>query len=207
MKKIFFISISLLMILMAGLTLYGFIHFKKNTLSESDLKIATLLKHSRELPAFALLDMHKKSFTNASLKNDWHLLFLGFTSCPSICPTTLGTLNQVYQKLAALGVKKLPKFIFVSLDPEQDTPDVLSQYLSHFNASFSGITGNKEDIDRLANSLGAVYMKVKDEKGAGTIDHSASIFVVNPEGHYYALFTSPNNAEDIAIDLKKIMRK
>ncbi len=195
--------------LVAGLFFYHSQETQTNRiLSEKDLITATLLKQPRSIHTFSLQNMHEKPFTSDSLKGHWSLVFFGFTHCPSICPTALANLNQVYKKLEKKGVKNIPKVFFVSVDPEEDTPQVLRQYLSHFNPHFVGVTGSESQIHQLAQNLGAVYMEVEGEgpDAESTIDHSASIFVIDPNGQFYALFSSPNEVNAITTDLYKIIQ-
>lgn len=206
-KTFFTFLITLLLGLAGGIGLYCLTHGKNPSLSEKDLKSATLLKQPRALQSFSLTDMHGKTFTKETLKGEWNLVFFGFTHCPSICPTTLANLNQVYKKLADNKVKKMPRLLFVSVDPERDSPKVLLKYLTHFNPQFLGLTGKQEQINRFAKDLGAVYMEVEGENGQeSTIDHSASVFVVDPNGDFYALFSTPDKPDEMVADLKKIVR-
>lgn len=206
-RKFFIILLILLLGLAAGVALYYFTHAQRTyNLSEQDMKHATLLKQSRPLQSFSLLTMQGKPFTREMLKGQWSLVFFGFTHCPSICPTTLATLNQVYKKLEMGGLKKLPRVIFVSVDPERDRPEVLQKYLSHFNPHFLGITGDEKQINLLAKDLGAVYMEVEGPDQEYTIDHSATVFVINPKGDFYALFSSPEKADEMVADLQKMIQ-
>lgn len=207
-KKFFIVLLTLLLGLAAGVGLYLLTSSKvKPHLSEHDMKSATLLKQSRPLQSFSLVDMNEKSFTQETLKGQWNLVFFGFTHCPSICPTALATLNQVFKKLEGMGLKKMPRVVFVSVDPERDHPKVLQKYLSHFNTQFLGVTGKEEQINRFAKDLGAVYMEVEGEgpDQEYTIDHSSAIFVVDPKGDFYALFSSPEKADEMAADIKKMI--
>lgn len=205
-KQFFIILLIMLLGLAVGMSLYRLTHAQTPPLSEKDLKNATLLKQPRSLPSFSLVDMYGKSFTNEALKGQWSLIFFGFTHCPSICPTALASLNKIYKRLNESGMKKLPRVIFVSVDPEQDSTAVLQKYLSHFNSNFLGVTGNEAQINLLAKSLGAVYMTVEGPNQESTIDHSAGIFVINPNGDFYALFSSTEKTDEIIADLKKMIR-
>jgi len=109
-------------------------------------------------------------------------LFFGYTQCADVCPTTLHEFVQVYRKLGN-GADKL-QVVFVTVDPERDTPQVLSQYVPAFDRRFIGLTGSPEEIRRVADAYGVSYQKIsaKDSRYY-TIDHTAYIFLLDRSGH------------------------
>ncbi len=147
----------------------------------------------RDISPFQLVDHHGNPVTNESLTGRWSLLFFGFTYCPDVCPTTLSVLNE-----AVTPLENPPRVVLVSVDPERDTPEVLASYVPQFNAGFIGYTGNFDDIVKFATQLNVAFGKVPgDEPGTYTVDHSASIVVVNPQGHYAGFMRAPHNAQNI----------
>lgn len=131
------------------------------------------------------------------LLNDWHLVFFGFTYCPDICPTTLYELKRVQQEIPSLNV------VFVSLDPERDTPKRLEQYLSRLGPAFIGATNKGDVLEQLTDFFTVAYQKVGDGDNY-TIDHSGTVFLVDDQGHWRGLFGHGTSPENMAADLKKI---
>jgi protein SCO1/2 len=165
---------------------------------------ATRFPVARDISAFELVDHRGEPFTNTSLQGVWSFLFFGYTHCPDVCPTTLSVLNSVAQKLGTDA--RDVRFIFISVDPERDTPETLAQFVRYFNGDFIGVTGKPEAIERLTKQLGVLYMRVasQDTPGSYLMDHTASVFLVDPDGRYHAVFTPPITAEKIVTDFAKI---
>jgi len=174
---------------------------------QAGLAKATLLTPPRPLPQFALLDHTGAAFDPAQLKNHWSLLFFGFTRCPDVCPTTLGVLAQVEKSLADLPVAQRPQVILVSVDPQRDTPEQLAAYVRFFSPSFRGVTGTQQAIDSLTRALGVPVAISKSPSGNGdyTVDHSAAIFLIDPQGALRALFSTPHVPAVIAADYRLIL--
>jgi protein SCO1/2 len=165
---------------------------------------ATHFREARALAPFELVDHTGNAFTNNELRGHWSFLFFGYTHCPDVCPTTLSVLNSVATRLRERAGQT--RFVFVSVDPERDTPDKLSQFVSYFNADFIGVTGTAEAIGELTRQLGVIAARVEDEAGADNylVDHTASILLVDPDGRFHALFSPPLKAADIAADFIRI---
>jgi protein SCO1/2 len=170
------------------------------------LEQAVLFSETRPLPDIELVDQAGRPFGAAQLRGRWTFLFFGFVNCPDICPTTLATLAAARKSLADLPPAGQPAVALVSVDPGRDTPEVLARYVAHFDPSFSGVTGSAEAIDALAAALGvAVMIGPPAEDGSYSVDHSAAIFLVNPEGRVAALFSAPHEAAMIARDFRQIV--
>lgn len=169
------------------------------------LEHGTWLEPARTLPAFALLDTDAKNFGNAQLQGRWNVLFFGFATCPDVCPTTLATLAQTQKALAALPKEQQPRVIFVTVDPQHDTPAALRTYLQFFDPGFVGLTGEPAQIDALTRGLGAPFAVRQVDNGATTFDHSAALFVVDPQGRLRALFSAPHTPDALVADLRKVL--
>ena len=163
-------------------------------------QVMTLLPAPKPLAAFALTDHNNRVFDLASLKGKWSFLFFGFTHCPDVCPTTLAVLARARDNIAknTVGAEDI-QFVFISVDPNRDTAGKLGQYVSYFQASFLGVTGNDAQIGNLAGQLGAAY-QVAFTPGMENypVYHSTSIFLVDPRARYHAMFTPPLDAETIS---------
>lgn len=174
---------------------------------------ATLLTAPKNLRSFTLVNGSSGNFTNKNFKDQWSLVFFGFTHCAMVCPTTLSTLNQAYNTLKNQNYHPLPQVVFVSVDPERDDPLRSSQYATGFNPDFTGLTGSASQIAQLAKDMGAMYLKVDvkpskpDEKPTYYIDHSTSIMLVGPDGKLHAIFASPESADKFAKDYQIIINK
>ena len=159
----------------------------------------TLLPQGRALPEFALQDDQGQAFVPASLQGKWTLLFFGYTHCPDVCPTTLGTLKRVWDGLAktAGGVDDVA-VVFVSVDPARDSLDHLAEYVDYFEPAFTGVTGDDANLQRLSRSLGAIYVRARGGSDENyLVDHTAAIFLLDPQGHYTAVLSAPHDADRI----------
>ncbi len=147
-----------------------------------------------------------------NLMRKWTFMFFGYTYCPDVCPIALVDLNDVYHNLAEKGdlieekFKVETQFVFVSVDPQRDTAEVLKDYIPHFNEVFIGITGKPEVIEGLARPMGVAYRRVpgEDEEGDYLVDHSASFLLIDPLGRLRATFSPPHDPKQIADDFRKI---
>lgn len=164
-----------------------------------------VLEAPRILPDVQLRDATDSAWTPANLAGRWTLVFFGFTSCPDVCPDTLyklsGAVGQLPEDLR-------PTVLMVSVDPMRDTPEDLGRYVKWFNPAFEGVVGTNADIARLqtfANAMGAAFTYTPTEDGAYTVDHSAAVFLTNPDGHLAAIFSTPHEPARMAEDLRRIL--
>ena len=170
---------------------------------------ATWLRAPRPLPEFELVSHSGQVFNKESLNGNWSILFFGFTNCPDVCPTTLGTLNRVVGAIVARG-KRQPRVVFVSVDPMRDTVKKMAAYVPYFNSDFIGLTGDLADVQALTRELGvAVSYAPVESAGAEqddgeqqnyTVDHSTTLFLVDPDGRLSGIFSAPHITEQIVDD-------
>ncbi len=165
------------------------------------LKAALLYPVPRALPAFKLAGADGRPFTLEDWRGRWSLAFFGFTHCPDVCPNTLAVFKQVWSALGNAGRTGRVRFDFISVDPERDTPDKLAAYVAWFNKDFGAATGSDEELTALTRALGLVYARVPDANGSYTIDHSAAVVIIDPQGRQVGLFRPPFVAETIVADL------
>ncbi len=153
--------------------------------------------------AFHLVDQNGKPFSDADLKGKWHLVFFGYTHCPDTCPTAL---NEMALALDRLG-KERDKFsiVFITVDPERDTPEALKSYVESFDAPIVALTGSAEEVAQAAKAYRVYYAKHPLADGGYDMDHSAVIFVMDPSGRFTATFTPESTAEAIAERLQKLL--
>lgn len=179
------------------------------------LETATVLAHPRDIDKFDLTDNLDKKFDNESLKGHWTLLFFGFTNCPHICPMTMAELKKAYEIMQQQKIPT-PQVVLISIDPARDTIARLNTYVQGFNPHFMGATGSEVKIKNLTQNLHVLYMKVmktmnKNQNKGNTkenydIDHSGSIFLINPQGQWSAIFSMPHKAKQIAHDVGLIQK-
>ena len=174
-------------------------------LSEQDLVNASLYPEPKPINAFHLVNNLGKPFTEKELIGHWTMVFFGFTNCPSMCPTAMAVLNQMYGKLRNVP---LPVIVFISVDPKRDNLKKLGQYVQGFNPHFIGVTGSKAEIDGLTRQMSVLYIKIKPEAGSAgeyNIDHSGSILLINPQGQLHAVFSMPHDADKMVKDYTTII--
>jgi len=164
-----------------------------------------VLPEPRVIADFALHDDRGQPFSLENLRGHWTLMFFGFTHCPDVCPSALYDLNLVSERLKESLGEKLPSLqvVFVSVDPERDTPEKLSEYLGYFNPEFIGVTGAHEQLAPMTMQVGIAYEIEEHDPGAGNYNvyHSVSFLLTDPEGRLYGVFPAPHDAEKITNDL------
>ena len=167
---------------------------------------ATRFPVARQLAPFTLVDHNNEVFNETTLRQRWSFLFFGYTHCPDVCPTTLSVLNSVAQRLQ--DVEADIRFVFVSVDPERDTPEKLARFVSYFNKNFIGVTGTELQIEQFTRELGIMHMRVAAEENATgyLVDHTASVLLIDPDGRYHAVFSPPLSAGKISDDFRKILK-
>ncbi len=162
----------------------------------------TYLEGGRPMADFNLLDHSGAPFTPKRFEDNWTLLNFGFTYCPDVCPQTLSALAMVVERMGERATGDI-EVAFISVDPERDTTEQLAGYVSFFHPRFTGVTGEMGEIRKLTGSLGIAHQR-RDYGDSYTIDHSAAILLINPEGKLQALFTPPHQPAAIAEDIAAI---
>jgi protein SCO1/2 len=131
---------------------------------------------------FRLVDTAGRPVTDQDLLGRPTVIFFGFTFCPEVCPTTLHELSGLMKELGP-DADRL-NVVFVSVDPERDTPDQLRDYLSLFDPRIRGLTGTQEQVERIAAAYRVYHRRVPLEGGSYTMDHTASVYLMDPEGRF-----------------------
>jgi len=166
--------------------------------SQSKNDALVLTEPPTPLPEFSFHKSGKVAFTNESLKGKWSLLFIGYTYCPDVCPTTLADLNYVYPSLTN-DQDTTTQVVFISVDPNRDKAEQLADYVNYFNENFIGVTSTHEQLWPFVTELGLIYSVVEEGETNDyyLVDHSASIVLINPEGQFHATFKSVVNDQGI----------
>ena len=194
-----------------------------------ELRTVTEFRDEQPLPSFRLQGP-RGTFTEADLRGRWHFLFFGYTQCPDVCPTALGLMKDLAGRLTAAVPTVTPSnspastasvssavprssvppastfgVVFVSVDPKRDTPELLRNYLAAFDPGFIGVTGEDAALQPLARHLGLFYQRHDAGGGAHyTVDHGATIYLIDPQGRLAATFSPPQRAEAMAKDFLRI---
>lgn len=164
----------------------------------------TQLTEPRELPDFALLDQNNHPVHKTDWAGHWTLIFPGFTYCPDVCPTTLGLLKQLKTALGAQGEKV--NVVFLSVDPQRDTPARLAEYIHFFSPAFSAVTANEPQLGAFTKSLAVAYTKVPGNSADNySMDHTAALILLDPQVRITAFFTPPHKLEGLVTDLKALI--
>jgi protein SCO1/2 len=161
---------------------------------------------------FDLIGSNGKPVTEADFADRYMLVYFGYTFCPDVCPTELGKMSAALDLLTETSPEKAAKIvpIFISVDPERDTPDRLGEYAALFHPRLIALTGTAEQIRATAAAYKVFYVKVNPEGGAPDkrdylMDHSSQIYLMGPDAHYKTHFISTLSAEDIAAELDKLL--
>ncbi len=164
----------------------------------------TLFPHPRTIQPFSLRN-GDTSFTDHSLKGHWTIFFFGYTHCPDICPTTLATMNKVWEQLSPEAQEKT-QMVFVSIDPDRDSPESVEKYATYFNPHFKGVTGSAAQLAQFTHQVGVAYFKVESEDKENYImNHTGSLMIFNPLGQYAGVISPPLIPNAIASELDKIV--
>ena len=193
----------LVAVLFAGFVILGAGAFLALSLHETPRGAAGTLLASAIGGPFRLVDQDGKTVTDADLKGKWSLVYFGYTHCPDACPTAL---NDIAIALDELGSKRSAvRPVFITVDPERDTPEVLKAYVTAFDAPILALTGTPEEVARAAKGYRVYYAKHPEAGGDYSMDHSSVIYVMDPEGRFTASFTHQSAPEEIAERLKKLL--
>jgi protein SCO1/2 len=154
---------------------------------------------------FTLTDQTGKTVTDRDFAGRYKLVFFGFTHCPDICPAELQVMQAALDALGDKADKVVP--IFISLDPERDTPQVMGDYVKNFGPRFVGLTGSPESVAAAAKAYRVVYAKVDDKASANgySVDHSALVYLMSPKGEYLTHFAYGTSAATMAETIRRYL--
>ena len=150
---------------------------------------------------FKLVDQDGNQVTDKDMKGRPFLVFFGFTHCPDVCPTTLFEVSEI---LRALGPDAdRTRALFITVDPERDTPAVMKDYLSSFDPHLSGLTGDAAAVAAVAKTYRVYFKKVPLDQGGYTMDHTAIVYLMDKQGRFVAPFSLKRTTEAAAADLRR----
>ena len=155
---------------------------------------------------FALQTANEEVFRLSEQKGKIVLLFFGYTSCPDVCPTTLATFKQVYERLGD-DAQKI-KFVMITADPERDTPDKVAEYAARFNPEFIGLSGDITKREAIWKELGVFVEKQDSGSAAGyLVSHTSSVYVLDQSGDLIMTFPYGTSATDMVNDLTQLLKQ
>jgi len=153
---------------------------------------------------FSLTDQDGHRRTLADYRGKVVLMFFGYTQCPDVCPTTMADMAQVKARLGVQGDKF--QVLFVTVDPERDTQQLLAQYVPSFDKSFVGLYGNADETANTAKEFKVIYQKVPGKTPSTySIDHTAGCYVFDPHGRLRLFVKHSQSIDSIAADIKRLM--
>jgi protein SCO1 len=164
------------------------------------LASGTWLADGKPIADFHLIDSQGRVFTRAGLLGRPTLVYFGFTHCPDECPDTLAALARARKEA---GLPQL-QLLFVTIDPERDTPEVLAAYLRHFDPGFLGLTGDPAEIHRLATSLGIGVSRIDLPGGGYDFDHTMAVLLFDSRAREVGVFTAPFDVRQLAQSLRRV---
>ncbi len=150
---------------------------------------------------FALVNQDGSTVTDADYRGKPFLVFFGFTHCPDICPTTLFEVSEVLNRLGKDAEKV--NAIFVTVDPERDTPEKLKLYLSSFHPQISALSGSEAQVEAIKKAYFVYAKRVPLEGGSYTMDHTSIVYLMDKEGKFIAPFNLKRDADAAAADLRR----
>ncbi len=157
--------------------------------------------------AFALVDQDGRPTTDKSFAGRYRAVYFGYSFCPDVCPTTLQTLMQGYRGFASASPQAAAKLVplFITVDPERDTPAVLKSYVAAFGKPLVGLTGSPQAIASAAKAYGTYYQKKPTAAGASgyLMDHSSQVILFGPEGQPIALIPTDQGAKAVTDTLSQ----
>ena len=212
------IGVAAVAALSAGFWLSSLQHTaERNAAAENDDKLAqarenfspiqgAIMSPARKIILPELIKDNGETFTSDDLTGHWSLLFFGYTNCPDICPVTMGVVAQAKKSAEAIN-HMFPDVVFVSVDPERDKAEILTDYVQYFDKDFKGVTGDKDLIKALTLQMSVVYMEMPadDVTGNYMVDHSAALFLIDPQGKLTAFFNPPHDTETILKDFQTVV--
>ena len=150
---------------------------------------------------FKLVDQDGRVVTDQDFKGRPFLVFFGFTHCPDICPTALFEVSEIMRALGRDADRT--RALFITVDPERDTPKVIKDYLSSFDPHLTGLTGDPAEVAAVAKAYRVYFKKVPLDQGGYTVDHTAIVYLMDKEGRFVSPFSLKRTTEAAAADLRK----
>jgi cytochrome oxidase Cu insertion factor (SCO1/SenC/PrrC family) len=154
---------------------------------------------------FTMVNQKGETVTEKNFEGKYTIYFFGFTFCPDVCPTELQVLTAALKELGPDAAKITP--VFVSVDPERDSPKIIGEYVANFDPRFVGLTGTPEQLAVMARAFHIYYKKVANENDAQNygMDHPSILYLMEPDGKFAKHFPYTTDAKKLALELKSVL--
>ncbi len=193
-KLIFGVGISVAMI--AGF-MAGQLAFNDQQVDNTPIR-ALVPDTPRKLAIPELQRGNGDSFSTSSLQGKWSILFFGYTHCPDVCPTTLSDLAQAKRDYTKQSGKPFPQVVFISVDPQRDTPEILGKYVSYFDKDFIGATGEEKLLTAITVQVHSTFVTTPSEnENEYQVGHSLNLILINPDAELVAVLRAPHSVKTI----------
>ena len=168
---------------------------------------SSVLEEPLAVPGFVLTDQYGEPFDLSQQRGYVVLLFFGYTNCPDVCPTTLATWRTVHEELG--NNSDSVRFVFVTVDPERDSQERLGMHVNAFNPDFVGLSGTQEELEAVYDFFDVFYEKDTSSGSAlgYLVNHTATTFVIDPEGSWRLRITYGTPVEDIVHDIRILLER
>lgn len=205
-------TVSMIVAMLAGLAAIAvaalIVWYRIDTSSQAKIAGNTVQPSVKIGGPFTLHDQDGKTFTDADLKGKYALVYFGYTFCPDVCPTELAivgsALNEVEEKSPELAAKVVP--VFISVDPDRDTSDVLKAYVPNFHPRMIGLSGTADQIAKVAKEYRVYYAKGKvAPDGSYLMDHSSFVYFMGPDGALITMFRHNTDPSDMANEIEQVV--
>ena len=168
------------------------------------------LEPARPVPAFTLVDQHGRPFSSDALKGKVVAVFFGYTHCPDVCPATLNLFALARRQLADAPESEAVRFVFISVDPERDTPQRLEEYLQAIDPGIIGLTGTPPQVREVLEAWGVTAEKVPlsaNDPTTYTMTHTASVLLLDETGRIRVRVPFGSSADDLVHDIRELLRR
>jgi protein SCO1/2 len=192
MRPRFHLGLMLVLALAAGAAIFGYQRFTGG--EAGTLQIGG---------PFELVDGAGRTVTDRDFRGRWMLVYFGYTNCPDACPTALGDMAAALDRLGEARSRVVP--IFITVDPEHDTPEVMKSYTAAFSPDLVGLTGTTDQIHQARRGYRVYAGRHPGTDGGYTVDHSSIIYLMDPKGRFVTNFTQQNGPDEIAQRLKELI--
>lgn len=168
---------------------------------------ATVLPEPRPLADVRFVDDAGRDVRLSDFKGDFTLLFFGFTNCPDVCPLTLSLLAEVRADIAGRAPRLTPRVLFVSVDPNRDSPERIAAYLNGFDSEFVGVTASDAELAPLLQALGVAVEKHEHGGANYNVVHNSAVYVLDQNAEWIAVSTGPHDPAVLASDYLRIRQR
>ncbi len=202
-----YLNLRSILILLGSILIFIGVISKALPASSSPTINGMIFSEPKMLDAFKLKTADGQLFTRKDLLGHWTFIYFGYTHCPDACPIAMHQLKVLEKRLQKTAPDQKLSFVMVTVDPQRDTPQIMQQYVNHFNPAFRGLSGDPKEIEAFAKQLYVAYGRGEENTAIGYVMyHTDTITIINPNGQFVAAFSSPHYPRNMAQDFLKIIK-